>query len=74
MCRSRSRVSFQASTAASIEKQEFQLATLSSASGEYNQKVNLYVLVNGTLVNCLFDTGAKFNHINTDLKQNIGER
>ena len=42
------------------------LATLYSASGECNEKENLYVLVNGTLANCLFDTGAKFNHINTD--------
>ena len=66
MCRSRSRASFQPSTAASIEKQEFQLATLSSVSGKCNKKVNLYVLVNGTLANCRLDTGAKFNHINTD--------
>ena len=66
MCRSRSRASFQPSTAASIEKQEFQLATLSSVSGECHEKVNLYVLVNGTLANCLFGMGAKFNHINTN--------
>ena len=66
MCRSRSRASSQPSTTASIEKQEFQLATLSSVSTKCNEKVNLYVLVNSTLANCLFETSTKFNHINTD--------
>ena len=40
-----------------------QLALLAPTSGVMEEKVNLFILVNGSLENCLLDTGAKYNHI-----------
>ena len=46
-----------------------QLAPLASTSGVMEEKVNLYILVNGSLANCLLDNGAKYNHISKNFCQ-----
>ena len=59
-CRSRSR-EFPRSTMAAVDDFKdlsTQLAPLAPTSGVMEEKVNLCILVNGTLANCLLDTGA----------------
>ena len=46
-----------------------ELAPLAPTSGVLQEKVNLYILVNGALANCLLDTGAKYNHISKNFCQ-----
>ena len=68
-CRSRSR-EFPRSTMAVIDDfkdASTQLALLAPTSGVMEEKVNLYILVNGALANCLLDSGAKYNHISKNL-------
>ena len=69
MCRSTQRETFRSATAVTVDNLDSQLATLSSASTGGKEKVDLYVLVYGTLANCLLDNGAKHNHINNNLGQ-----
>ena len=69
MCRSTQRGTFRSATAVADDNLDFQLATLSSASTGDEEKVNMYVLVNGTLANCLLDTGAEHNHIDNKFRQ-----
>ena len=69
MCRSTQRGTFRSATAVADDNLDSQLATLSSASTDDEEKVNMYVLVNGTLANCLLDTGAKHNHIDNKFRQ-----
>ena len=68
MCRSTQRGTFRSATAAADDNLDSQLATLSSASTGDEEKVNMYVLVNGTLANCPLDTGAKHNHIDNKFR------
>ena len=69
MCRSTQRGTFRSAAAVADDNLDSQLATLSSASTGDEEKVNMYVLVNGTLANCLLDTGAKHNHIDNKFRQ-----
>ena len=45
------------------------IAVLSSTKHSNDENVNIFVLVNGMLANCLLDTGAKQNHISTDFQR-----
>ena len=70
-CRSRSR-EFLRSTMAAVDDfkdASTQLAPLAPTSGVMEEKVNLYILVNRALANCLLDTGAKNNHISKNFCQ-----
>ena len=63
-CRSRSR-EFPRSTLSAVDDLKdasTQLAPLAPTSGVMEEKVYLYILVNGSLENCPLDTGAKYNH------------
>ena len=63
MCRSRAKGNSQSYSAA-LGDEKSQLANLSSTSKDENEKVDVYILINGNVANCLLDTGAKNNHIN----------
>ena len=68
MCRSTQRGIFRSATAVTDDYLDSKLATLSSASTGDEEKINLYVLVNGTLANCLLDIEAKHNYIYNDFR------
>jgi len=44
-------------------------SALASMSNSKDEKVNLYVMVNGFVANCLLDTGAKYNHVDKNFCQ-----
>ena len=51
---------------ATVVPDDPKIAVLSSTKHSNDENVNIFVLVNGMLANCLLDTGAKQNHISTD--------
>ena len=68
--RSRRRNSKLTDTAVCGNEEAPELAVLSSTSRDDDDaKVNMFVLVNGILANCLLDTGAKQNHLSADFQQ-----
>ena len=54
---------------ATVAPDDPKVAVLSSTKHSNDENVNIFVLVNGMLANCLLDTGAKQNHISTDFQR-----
>ena len=54
---------------ATVVQDDPKVAVLSFTKHSDDENVNVFVLVNDTLVNNLLDTGAKQNHISTDFQR-----
>ena len=62
---------------ASVTKDNFDdrnLAALSATSHSQDDKLNVYIMLNGVLANALIDTDAKHNHIDSKFCQTAGSK
>ena len=54
---------------ATVVPDDPKITVLSSTEHSSDENVNIFVLVNGMLANCVLDTGAKQNHVSTNFQR-----